>query len=142
MSTTDVLYTAEAQVTGGRTGTVRSRSGTLDVALARPAERGTSAGTDPEELFAAAYAACFDSALGAVARRHGRRLSTRTATARVALLVSPEQAYSISVELVITAPDTPTAELAELVHEADTMCPYSKALRGNVAVTLTVVGRD
>ncbi len=136
------LYTASVAVTGGRVGRAVSQTGTLALDLARPAVRGTDAGTDPEELFAAGYAACFDSAIAAAARRERLRVGATTTTASVTLHADEEQQYSISVELRVSAPDCPTETLRRVAELADETCPYSKALRGNVAVRITVHGRD
>lgn len=137
-----ILYTARVEVTGGRGGAATSASGALDVPLARPADRGAEAGTDPEELFAAGYAACFDSALSGAARRRNVRLGPTTTMAAVSLHATAAREYSISIALEVRAPDCPLDVLRELVDLADTMCPYSKAIRGNVPVVLSAVGRD
>ncbi|MDT9593598.1 Ohr family peroxiredoxin [Nocardioides zeae] len=131
-----VLYTASVEVVGGRGGRARSTTGSLELALARPAERGTEAGTDPEELFAAGYAACFDSALQVVARREGVRVGRSTTTASVSLVVGADQAYSIAVELEVAAPECEPAELSRLVDLAHATCPYSRATRGNIPVAV------
>ncbi len=142
MSTdTTTLYTAVVSVSGGRGGRAVSESGSLDLSLSRPAQRGTAGGTDPEELFAAGYAACFDSALAGAARRRSVSLGQSTTTGAVSLHATPDNQYSISVVLTVTAPECDQAVLEELVALADTMCPYSKATRGNVRVETTVVGR-
>lgn len=136
----EVLYTAEVEVTGGRNGHARSRTGTLELDLARPAERGTAAGTDPEELFAAGYAACFDSSLTAVARRTRVRLGAVTVTASVSLVARPEGRYGITAALVVDAPECPQERLAELVAQAHEVCPYSNALRSGAPVTIETRG--
>ncbi|MBC9734636.1 Ohr family peroxiredoxin [Nocardioides marmotae] len=136
----EVAYTATVEVTGGRGGHARSTSGSFAADLARPAERGTEAGTDPEELFAAGYAACFDSALQVVARREKVRLGPTTTTAAVSLCITDGQDYSVAVDLVVTAPECGQHELDRLVELAHETCPYSKATRGNIPVTLTGVG--
>jgi Ohr subfamily peroxiredoxin len=136
-----VIYTATVEVTGGRGGTARSTSGQLVAELSRPSERGTDAGTDPEELFAAGYAACFDTALGGAARRRSARVGPTATTASVSLHSTPTQEYSISVALTVSAPDCEQQLLEELVELAHDLCPYSKATRGNIPLSVTVVGR-
>lgn len=133
---TKAVYTAVVSVTGGRGGRAVSQSGAFVAALARPAERGTEAGTDPEELFAAGYAACFDSALQVVARRTKTRIGTTTTTAAVSLCVGPNDAYSIAAEIAVEAPECPPEDLERLVALAHETCPYSKATRGNIPVTV------
>lgn len=142
MSTPNNLYTAIVEVTGGRGGTATSRTGELNVNLARPAERGSGEGTDPEELFAAAYAACFDSSLAVVARRERLPLAHSATTAAVSLQADQDQRYSIGVELTVRSTTCPTDTLRVLVAAADQTCPYSKALRGNVDVSIVVEGAD
>ena len=137
-----VAYTARVEVAGGRGGHASSRTGSLDLALARPAERGTAAGTDPEELFAAGYAACFDSALAVVARREKVRLGPATTTASVSLCIAEDQQYSIAVELAVVAPECDGADLERLLELAHATCPYSKATRGNIPVVITGTGRE
>jgi lipoyl-dependent peroxiredoxin len=137
----EVLYTAEATATGGRQGKVRSSDGVLDLALAMPLRPDGSADghTNPEQLFAAAYAACFQSALMAVARREGGSLGETTVTGRVGLGRDDQGGYGIQVELLVSAPDLERERAEDLVAKAHQVCPYSKATRGNVEVTLTVV---
>ncbi len=136
-----VLYTAVVRATGGRGGHVRSQTGELDLALARPAQRASGQGTDPEELFAAGYAACFDSALAVAARQQHLALGPVTTTASVSLCTGPQQQYSLEVQLLVEAPDCPEQDLSAAVAVADTLCPYSNGIRGNVPVSLTVRGR-
>ena len=144
MSTTadqgEVLYTAVVEVTGGRNGHATSVSGSLEVDLARPAERGTDAGTDPEELFAAGYAACFDSSLAMAARRARVKLGPATVTAAVSLLKHTETRYGISVKLTVRAPECPQDVLTELVEAAHQACPYSNALRSGAPVEIETFG--
>lgn len=135
------LYTASVSVTGGRAGRATSESGSLNLELSRPATRGDGRGTDPEELFAAGFAACFGSALEGAARRRSASLGPVTTRGAVSLLVTPDQQYSIAVALTITAPECDQELLEQLVALADTMCPYSKATRGNIRVEKIVVGR-
>ena len=110
--------------------------------LARPAERGTAdAGTDPEELFAAGFAACFDSALAVAARRERIKVGTTSTTASVSLTATPEGRYALTVALDVRAPDCPQADLERAVAVAETLCPYANAVRGNVPVALQATGR-
>lgn len=132
----EVLYTAVVDVAGGRAGHATSRSGHLELDLARPAQRGTSAGTDPEELFAAGFAACFDSSLAGVARRESLRVGPTRTTASVSLRSTAAQAYSIAVELHVEALECPSAPLRHIIELAESTCPYSKAVRGNIEVTV------
>lgn len=136
----EIVYTAVVGAVSGRSGTVRSETGQLSLDLARPADRGTGAGTDPEELFAAGYAACFDSALAESARRGQIKVGATVTTASVSLIVAADQTYRIAVALHVTAPNCEQEDLARAVEAADRLCPYSRAIRGNVDVTLTYVG--
>ncbi|MBO4205671.1 Ohr family peroxiredoxin [Micromonospora echinofusca] len=138
---TNVVYTAVVQVSGGRGGTARSLTGSLRVELTRPAQRGPDAtGTDPEELFAAGYAACFDSALAIAARQVDVRPGPTAVTASVSLGQTEAGRYAIAVLLEVSAPQCPQADLERAVAVADQMCPYSNALRGNTPVTIQVDG--
>lgn len=137
----EVLYTARVAVTGGRGGSARSETGGLQLELARPAERGTeNAGTDPEELFAAGFAACFDSALAVAARRERIAVGTTSTTASVSLTSTPDGRYAIAVALDVQAPGCPQADLERAVAIAETLCPYANAVRGNVPLTLQATG--
>jgi lipoyl-dependent peroxiredoxin len=136
-----VLYTAEATATGGRTGHATSADGRLSVDLSVPAEMGgdSGPGTNPEQLFAATYAACFQGAMGVVARREKLSIDDSTVTARVG--IGPiGTAYGITVELQVHLPAIADRAAAEdLVAKAHQVCPYSNATRGNVDVRLSVV---
>lgn len=138
------LYTAEATVRGGRgAGHGRSSDGALDVQLRRPVEMGgEGGGTNPEQLFAVGYAACFDGALGAVARRERRDLGDVSVTARVSLLRADERSFRIAVELDVQLGDVADPDdAARVVTAAHRVCPYSNAMRGNVEVRQVVNGR-
>jgi Ohr subfamily peroxiredoxin len=134
------IYTAEATVTGGRLhGHGRTTDGELDVQLRPPDEGG---GTNPEQLFAVGYAACFESALGAVARRAKTELGEVSIDSRVSLVAGAERTYALAVELDVTLPEVADAEeAARLVADAHRVCPYSNATRGNIDVTITANGR-
>jgi len=135
-----VLYTAEATAVGGREGHVRSSDGILDVDVRPPAELGGPGGaTNPEQLFAAGYAACFQSALGLVARRKNVDTGASTVTARVSLGTQGSGAFNIAVALQVHIPDIDVEQARELVEAAHSVCPYSNATRGNVDVDLSVV---
>lgn len=135
------LYTAEALSTGaGRNGHVRTTDGTIDLDLAAPkAMGGSGEGTNPEQLFAAGYAACFHSALQAVARSKKIAIHDSSVGALVHLGSEGEGAVRLAVELEVNLPDVETAVAQELADAAHQACPYSKATRGNIDVTVTVV---
>jgi lipoyl-dependent peroxiredoxin len=135
-----ILYTAEALSTGdGRNGHVTSSDKRLDFDLAFPPEMGgTGEGTNPEQLFAAGYAACFHSALRVVARRANADVTDSAVTARVG--IGPEgPAYGLAVTLLVHLPNVSEATAKELTDAAHQVCPYSRATRGNVVVDLRVV---
>ena len=140
---TKVLYTAHARVTGGRVnGHGRTSDGQLEVDLRVPGEMGgLGGGTNPEELFAVGYAACFEGALATVARR--RRLDAGDATidSAVSLFPTGDGAFEIAVTLDVALPSVGDRETAtDLVREAHQVCPYSNATRGNVDVDLLLEG--
>jgi Ohr subfamily peroxiredoxin len=139
---TKVLYTAEATVHGGRAGHARTSDGRLDLQLSVPEEMGGPGGpgTNPEQLFAAGYGACFQSALLAVAKGRGLDASDTRITARVGIGPTGHGGFGLQVALDLHAPHLPPAEAAELMVRADQRCPYSNATRGNVQVTLSVDG--
>jgi len=137
-----VLYTAEATATGGRAGHAKTSDGRLEVDLSVPREMGGDGGpgTNPEQLFAAGYAACFQSAMGGVSRRMKLSIEGSTVTARVGIGPIGGGAYGLTVELRVHLPSIPDRATAEeLVRAAHQVCPYSNATRGNVDVALTVV---
>ncbi|HEX2375551.1 MAG TPA: organic hydroperoxide resistance protein [Actinomycetota bacterium] len=136
----EVLYTAEATATGGRrNGRVRCSDGAIDVQINPPKEVGGSGeGTNPEQLFAAGYAACFDNALASVARLEKIDPGRTSVTALVGLAKHPEGGFAIDVELQVTVPGLPPDEAEALVAKAHQRCPYSRATRGNVDVRLTL----
>jgi osmotically inducible protein OsmC len=141
---TKALYTAGAHVTGGRAnGHGRSADGALEVDLRLPSELGgEGGGTNPEELFAVGYAACFEGALGTVARRAKQETGDVAIDSRVMLIATEERGFKLAVELDVTLPSIDDDEAAlELVRAAHKVCPYSNATRGNIDVTLTANGR-
>ena len=132
------IYTAEATVTGGRQeGHGRSSDGELDVQLRPPGEGG---GTNPEQLFAVGYAACFEGALGAVARRQKADVGDATIESRVTLLTREDRSFTIAVALDVTLPQVGDDDAVQLVAAAHDVCPYSNATRGNIDVALTANG--
>jgi lipoyl-dependent peroxiredoxin len=138
-----VLYTARATVTGGRqSGHGRTNDGALDVQLRSPKEMGgEGGGTNPEQLFAVGYAACFESALGVVGRRERAEVGDVSIDSRVSLLPTAERGFILAVELDVTLPQVRDREqAARLVAAAHHVCPYSNATRGNIDVTLTANG--
>ena len=135
-----ILYTAEAVSSGdGRNGHVVTSDGKLDLDLAFPPEMGgTGAGTNPEQLFAAGYAACFHSALRLVAGRQHAALGDSTVTAQVG--IGPEgDAFGLVVTLVIHVPGMEREKVREFAEEAHQVCPYSRATMGNISVELRVL---
>ena len=141
---TKILYTAHAHVTGGRVnGHGRSSDGQLEVDLRVPEEMGgPGGGTNPEELFAVGYAACFEGALATVARR--RRLDAGDATidSTVSLFPTGTGGFEIAVTLDVALPSVDDRETAaELVRDAHQVCPYSNATRGNITVDLLLGGQ-
>jgi lipoyl-dependent peroxiredoxin len=133
-----ILYTAEATVHGGREGEARSSDGNLVVNLSVPKEMGGAGGqgTNPEQLFATGYAACFQSALIGVARRQHVDASQSTVTARVGIGPIGNGAFGLDVELHVALPDIDKAIGEKLVELAHQVCPYSNATRGNIPVKL------
>ena len=139
-----VIYTAEARVTGGRAeGHGASSDGALDVQLRLPPELGgQGGGTNPEQLFAVGFASCFESALGAVARREKLDVGDVAIDSKVSLLPTEERGFKLAVELDVSLPHVDDAEQASrLVAGAHKVCPYSNATRGNIEVRLTANGQ-
>jgi lipoyl-dependent peroxiredoxin len=139
-----VIYTANARVTGGRAqGHGETSDGALTVDLRLPAELGgDGGGTNPEELFAVGFAACFESALGVMARRQRLEAGNVAVDSNVMLLPTEERGFKLAVELDVSLPSVDDPEQAvELVRAAHQVCPYSNATRGNIDVTLTANGR-
>jgi lipoyl-dependent peroxiredoxin len=139
---TTILYQAEATAEGGRGGSVRTSDGRLDLPLDVPAEMGGPGGrgTNPEQLFAAGYAACFQSALMQVAAAQRLAIPRSKLTARVGIGPASEGGFGLSVELDLEAPALDRAQAATLMAQAHELCPYSRATRGNIDVALSVGG--
>jgi len=139
----NTIYTAEAHVTGGRVeGHGRSSDGALEVDLRLPAEMGGSGGgTNPEQLFAVGYAACFEGALGVVARRAKAEVGDVGIDSKVSLTPNAQGGFDLGVQLDVSLPSvTDIGTAKELVQAAHQVCPYSNATRGNIAVALTANG--
>ena len=143
MAIDKALYTAHATSKGGRTGSSRSSDGRLEVDLSTPKELGGDggAGTNPEQLFAAGYSACFIGAIKAVASRQKIKLPADvsiSADVSIGPMTGKEGAFAIEAALSVSIPGMDRGEAEKLVADAHEVCPYSNATRGNVDVTLTV----
>ena len=138
-----IIYTAEAVVEGGREGHGRTSDGRLEVDLSVPEEIGGAGGpgTNPEQLFAVGYAACFQSALLGVAKGRGLDASGSTITAHVGIGPTGHGGFGLTVALDLHAPHLERGDAEELMARAHERCPYSNATRDNVDVTLTVDGK-
>jgi osmotically inducible protein OsmC len=136
-----VLYTAEVTATGdGRSGHVTSSDKLIDVDVAPPAELGGPGGaTNPEQLFAAGYSACFHSALRRVAKQAGADVTGSQVTARVGIGAIGEGRFGLTAALDVALPAVPRDRGEELVRKAHQVCPYSNATRNNIDVTVTLV---
>lgn len=136
----DALYTTEALSTGaGRDGRVAVAGSDLAFDLAVPKEMGGSgAGANPEQLFAAGYAACFHSALQAVARGRKIAIEGSSVGSRVSIGSNGEGGFQLAVQLEVVIPELDHATAQELADAAHEVCPYSNATRGNIEVTVTV----
>ncbi len=139
----NTLYTASTTVEGGRTGRILSDNENLNLALSVPKEMGGDggSGTNPEELFGAAYAACFGGAVQAVAKNHKVTLGEEfSVTAHISFGKTEEGDFQLAAELDIYLPDFTDLELGEtIVNEAHEMCPFSRATRDNIDVTLNLM---
>lgn len=141
MSIQTIAYRAYAQATGGRDGRAVSSDGVLSVALTTPKELGGAGGqgTNPEQLFAAGYSACFLGAMKFVARRDKLTLPANTSIEGAVGIGEIPNGFGIEAELRITLPGLDEAEARTLIDRAHIVCPYSNATRGNIDVTLTLV---
>jgi Ohr subfamily peroxiredoxin len=136
---TEKLYTATATATGGRDGRTTTSDKSLDLSLSTPKTMGGAGvigATNPEQLFAAGYAACFDNALLLIASQENQPIVGSSVDADVTLGKDGEN-YDISVDLRVNIPGMEQAQAEELVAKAHQLCPYSRATRGNIAVSLT-----
>ena len=136
----EVLYTAIATSIGGRNGHVQSADGVLDLEVKPPKEMGGPGGayTNPEQLFAAGYSACFGSALNHVALLKKKRIDPKV-TAKVSIGKKPDGGFMLAVEMDVNIPGMDTKEAEELMNEAHQVCPYSNATRNNIEVKLKLV---
>jgi lipoyl-dependent peroxiredoxin len=143
MAIDQALYTAQATSTGGRAGTTKSSDGRISLNLSTPKGLGgdDGPGTNPEQLFAAGYSACFIGAIKAVAAKQKINLPaevSNTAEVSIGPMTGKAGAFSITVAMKISIPGMNKAEAEQLVKAAHEVCPYSNATRGNVDVKLTV----
>ncbi len=139
------IYTAQATVTGGRiAGHGQTSDGALDVQLRTPpAMGGPGGGTNPEQLFAVGYAACFESALGVVGRRERAEVGDISVDSQVSLVTTEDRAFTVAVRLDVTLPQVSDPEQAvRIVAAAHEVCPYSNATRVNIDVRLTANGHE
>lgn len=133
------LFTAEAVSKGGRSGTIQSPDQLLNVTLGNPLEKGAEQrGPNPELLFAGAYAACYHGALGNAAKKLGTPVKDSTVRALVSLIEDDQGGYRLAVDLHAQLPGLEPAQAQRIMEAAHQTCPYSKALRGDTAVKLTV----
>ena len=134
------LYTAKATATGGRNGHVTSADGVLDVDVRMPKELGGPAGSylNPELLFAAGYAACFDSALNLIIRNEKVTAGTTHVTADVSIGKNDTGGFGLAVTLEVEVPGVEKAVAEDLAHKAHQVCPYSNATRNNIQVDIIV----
>lgn len=137
-----ILYTAEATAIGGREGHARTSDGRLDVELDVPTEMGGTGGpgTNPEQLFAAGYAACFQSSMSRLAASRKLDLTGSRVTARVSIGPTREGGFGLAAALDLDTPRIGRSQATELMVRAHQICPYSRATRGNIDVTLSVAG--
>lgn len=132
----EVIFTSKATAKNGRDGHVKSDDGLIDLNLVNPANNKDDKGSNPEQLFAATYSACFDGALNLVASKQKKKIDSET-TAEVSFCKDPaDNGFKIEVTLNITIEGVSPEEAEELAEDAHQVCPYSKATRGNVEVTL------
>ena len=138
----NVLYTAEATAVGGREGHARTSDGRLDVDLDVPSSMGGSGGpgTNPEQLFATGWAACFQSTLARYAAAKDLDLADSRVTARIGIGPVPLGGFGLVAHLDLDAPGISRDAAVELMRRAHGACPYSRATRGNIEVNLTVAG--
>ena len=135
-----VVYTAKANVTGGRAnGHGVTDDGALDIQLRPPTEGG---GTNPEQLFAIGYAACFEGAIGAVGRRERLEVGDVSIASSVSLVTAEDRSFTIAAELDVTLPQLEVDDAERIVRAAHKVCPYSNATRGNIDVKLISNGRE
>ena len=141
MSIEKIVYRAQATATGGREGSAASSDGVLKVQLSTPRELGGAGGpgTNPEQMFAAGYSACFLGALKFVASQEKVKLSDATSVTGTVGIGAIPTGFGIEVELQISVPDMPREQAQRLVDKAHIVCPYSNATRNNIDVRLSIV---
>ncbi|MBB4752021.1 organic hydroperoxide resistance protein [Actinoplanes lobatus] len=140
---TSAIYTAQAHVAGGRNGHGRTSDGRLDLALRQPKELGGDGdGSNPEQLFAIGYAACFGTTLALLGRRGGLQADDAEIDSSVALVPGDGGRFELAIELRISLPSVTGRQAADLATAAHQVCPYSSATRGNIEVKLIVNGID
>ncbi|ALM48281.1 organic hydroperoxide resistance protein [Flavobacterium psychrophilum] len=134
------LYTADATATGGRNGHVKSDNGVLDLEVRMPKALGGANDdyTNPEQLFAAGYAACFDSALNLIIKTQKIKTGETTVKANVSILQLENGGFGLAAELDVNIPEVTIEQAQELTDKAHQICPYSNATRGNIEVKLAV----
>ncbi len=134
------MYTAVATATGGRNGHVKSDNGVLDLQVRMPKALGgrDDENTNPEQLFAAGYAACFDSALNLILKQARIKTGETSVTAKVSLGQTENGGFGLAVEMAVNIPNISQEEAQDFVEKAHQVCPYSNATRGNIDVKLTV----
>ncbi|MBV34292.1 MAG: organic hydroperoxide resistance protein [Rickettsiales bacterium] len=137
----EIAYTAKATATGGRAGSAKSDDGKLDVKLSTPKELGGAGGegTNPEQMFAAGYSACFIGAMQHVASQQKVKLPEDTTVTGVVGIGPTDGGFAIDVELQVSIPGMDKSDAEDLVNKAHQVCPYSNATRGGVDVKLKVV---
>lgn len=135
------LYTAHATATGGRNGNVQSSDGAINMEVRMPKELGGKGGlyTNPEQLFAAGYAACFDSALNMIIGLEKVKTGLTTVTADVSIGKNDNGGFGLAIKLEVSIPDIDRATAQQLLEKAHQVCPYSNATRNNVDVELELV---
>ena len=140
MKLTNKMFTAQAKAKGGRDGAISTNDDVLNLTLSTPKEMGgpgKAGATNPEQLFAAGYAACFEGALGVAARQADVKLQNVTVEALIGFGQAEDGGYGISADLHVNLPGFEQAQAEQLVEAAHGICPYSRATRGNIEVTLT-----
>lgn len=137
MSDTKTLYTAEVHVTGGRDGAAKSSDGRLDLRLSTPG--GPGQGTNPEQLFAAGWSACFQGAMGIAARAKGVTLPAGLAIDAQVELRQGDDGYSLAARLNVHVPGIDSEVARQIIETAHRTCPYSKAIKGNIDAVVALV---
>jgi Ohr subfamily peroxiredoxin len=139
IKSSEVLYTGVATAEGGREGRVATDDGKLDIVVSQPKELGGSGeGTNPEQLFAACYSACFHASIGIIAQMKGTDITGSSVTAKVGIGKN-DAGFGIIAELTVRIPTVDTAAASELVEKAHQICPYSKVTRGDIEVAIVTV---